>query len=56
MVTKPKIRWNLTMCVLSVPSDERPRFHASNHLQGAKEPLPMLLFSARDNCAMSFRH
>ena len=46
------------MFVLSVPSDERPRFHASNHLclQGANEPLPMLLFSARDNCDVSFRH
>ena len=46
------------MCVLSVPSEERPRFHASNHLclEGANEPLLMLLFSARDNCDMSFRH
>ena len=46
------------MCVLGVPRDEKPRFHASNHLclQGANEPLPMLLLSARDNCDMSFCH
>ena len=58
MVTIPQIKWKLTMCVLSVPSDERPRFHASNHLrlQGANEPWPMLLFIARDSCDMPFHH
>ena len=36
--------------------DKRLRFHDSNHLclQGANEPLPMLLFSALANCDMSF--
>ena len=55
-MTIPEIQWKLTTCVLSVPSDERPRFHASNHLcsQGADELL--LLFSATDNCDMSFCH
>ena len=54
----PQILWKRTRCVLIMPSSERLRFHASNHLclQGANKPLPMLLFSARDNRDMSFHH
>ena len=57
IVTIPQMQWKLTRCMLSAPSDERPRFHASSHLclQGANKPLPMLLFSARDNSDMFFR-